>query len=201
METTENQVNYSETDVQSTSPLTSGANVSSMEPTENKADYPEPSIQAIPPLATDTIAMPAATTESIKYAGFWIRYVANFLDGIIVGFFSLIPVLILFFLGANILDRLLFYIISFSYFIILTYNKEATWGKMALGLKVISSNGEKLGLGQVFLRETIGKIVSGLILGIGYIMAGLTKRKEALHDKIAKTNVIYADPNKKTKFG
>jgi uncharacterized RDD family membrane protein YckC len=168
-----------------------------METTENQVDYLEADVQPTPPLAINPDVPPLATTASIKYAGFWIRFVANFLDGIIISLLSLIPVLILSFLGADILSRVLSYIISFGYFIILTYNKEATWGKMALGLKVIPSEKEKLSLGQVVLRETIGKIVSGIILGIGYIMAGFTERKEALHDKIAKTNVIYADPSKK----
>lgn len=134
---------------------------------------------------------------TVKFAGFWIRYVASLLDGIIVTFLSLIPTVILSVLGVDILAQFLAYVISFGYFITLTYKKEATWGKMALGLKVIPSEKEKLSLGQVFLRETIGKIVSGLILGVGYIMAGFTERKEALHDKIAKTNVIYKNPTKK----
>jgi uncharacterized RDD family membrane protein YckC len=170
-----------------------------MEPIKNQVNYAETSIQPTPPIANNAVTPLPPATASIKYAGFWIRFVANFLDGIIIGFLSLIPVLIFAFLGADILGRLLSYVISFGYFIILTYQKEATWGKMALGLKVIPSEKEKLSLGQVFLRETIGKIVSGLILGIGYIMAGFTERKEALHDKIAKTNVVYIDPNKKNK--
>jgi len=149
-----------------------------------------------------------AQAGGIKYAGFWIRWVANFLDGIIVSFFSIIPVLLIGMVlrgfsgimeGGETFARLIVSIIGFAYFIILTYKKGATWGKMALGIKVIPSEKEQLSLGQVFLRETVGKFVSGIIFGIGYIMAGFTEKKEALHDKIAKTNVIYTDPSKKNK--
>ena len=151
---------------------------------------------------------PQTDITTIKYAGFWIRWVASFIDGIIVSFLSLIPAFIIGFVLGKILGsktivvtvaQILAYIINFGYFITLTYKKEATWGKMALGLKVISFEKNKLSLGQVILRETIGKIISGLIFGLGYIMAGFTERKEALHDKIAKTNVIYKDPSKENK--
>lgn len=155
------------------------------------------SVPAQPAVAVNSSPIPQAAAPTIKYAGFWIRFVANFLDGIIIGFLSVIPVVIFVFLGAETVGRILSYIVGFGYFIILTYTQEATWGKMAMGLKVIPSETEKLTLGQVVLRETIGKIISGLILGIGYIMAGFTERKQALHDKIASTYVVYKDPTKK----
>jgi uncharacterized RDD family membrane protein YckC len=144
---------------------------------------------------------------TIKYAGFWIRFAASFIDGIIVSLISCMPIFLIgIFLGlaglgdgAKIITQIISYFISFGYFILLTYKKEATWGKMALGLKVIPSDKEKLSLGQVIMREVVGKFISGLTLGIGYLMVAFTEKKEALHDKIAKTNVIYADPNKKSK--
>ncbi len=83
------------------------------------------------------------------------------------------------------------------YYVVLTYKKGATWGKMAVGVKVVSVNGERLNLGKVVLRETVGKIASYLALGVGFIMAGFTERKQALHDKIAQTYVVYKDPNQK----
>jgi uncharacterized RDD family membrane protein YckC len=146
---------------------------------------------------------------TVKYAGFWIRLVANIIDIVIAYLLSLISApAIAFVFGAISLigfkfDNILFfllppYVVFFGYFIVLTYKKEATWGKMALGLRVVPSEKEKLSLGQVVLRETIGKIISAIILCIGFIMAGFTEKKEALHDKIAKTNVVYKDPAKKS---
>lgn len=65
-----------------------------------------------------------------------------------------------------------------------------TLGKMALGMKVIKVDGSPLGYGGAFLRW-LGSILSGLILAIGYIMAGLRSDKRALHDLIAGSRVTY----------
>jgi uncharacterized RDD family membrane protein YckC len=67
--------------------------------------------------------------------------------------------------------------------------KQATFGKRALGLKVTNLAGEKIGFGQASGRF-FGKFVSGITLYIGFIMAGFTERKQALHDLIAGTLVV-----------
>lgn len=140
----------------------------------------------------------------VKYAGFWIRWAASMLDGFIVGAMGFVVGILLGIIlavfGIKIKEspfRFLSYIISWSYFIFMTYKYEATFGKKLVGIKVVSDKAEKLTLGQVALRETVGKIVSFMTLMIGYIMAGFTERKQALHDKIASTVVVYKDPNKK----
>lgn len=61
---------------------------------------------------------------------------------------------------------------------------RGTIGKWALGIYVTDIDGGRLSFAQATGRY-FGKIVSGLILGIGYIMAGTTDRKQALHDKMA----------------
>jgi len=71
----------------------------------------------------------------------------------------------------------------------LKYYNGATLGKMALRLKVVKTEGE-LDWVTIILRETIGKFVSGIILGIGYLMVAWDPKKQALHDKIAGTYVI-----------
>jgi len=65
----------------------------------------------------------------------------------------------------------------------------ATPGKMALDLKVIRPDGGPLSLGRAVGRY-FAKIVSGIILAIGYIMAGFDSQKRALHDMICDTRVI-----------
>ena len=65
-----------------------------------------------------------------------------------------------------------------------------TLGKMALGMKVVRVDGSPLGYGGAFLRW-IGSLLSAIILGIGYIMAGLRTDKRALHDFIAGSRVTY----------
>jgi uncharacterized RDD family membrane protein YckC len=61
---------------------------------------------------------------------------------------------------------------------------------MALGLKVVRSNGAPLGWG-VSIGRYFMYIVSGIILGIGYIMAGFDDEKRTLHDRACDTRVIY----------
>ena len=68
-------------------------------------------------------------------------------------------------------------------------SKQATLGKMAMGLKVTDLDGERIGVGKSFLR-TIGSFVSAVLLMVGYLMVAFTERKQGLHDKIAGTLVV-----------
>ena len=85
-------------------------------------------------------------------------------------------------------------IIQWLYFALMeSSSRQATLGKMALGLKVTDMRGNRV----TFARATgryFGKIVSGLILNIGYIMAAFTERKQALHDMMANCLVIVDPP-------
>jgi len=65
---------------------------------------------------------------------------------------------------------------------------QATLGKMALGLKVTDLAGNRISFARATGRH-FAKYVSGMIFFIGYIMAGFTERKQALHDMIAGTLV------------
>lgn len=67
-------------------------------------------------------------------------------------------------------------------------SKQATLGKMALGLKVTDLEGRRISFARATGRH-FAKLLSGMILLIGYIMAGFTERKQALHDMIAGTLV------------
>ena len=71
--------------------------------------------------------------------------------------------------------------------------KQATLGKMALGLKVTDMYGNRITFGRATGRY-FGKILSGLILNIGYIMAAFTEKKQALHDMLANCLVIIDQP-------
>ena len=67
--------------------------------------------------------------------------------------------------------------------------KQATLGKMAMGIKVVDEQGQRI----TFLRATgraFGKWLSSIILYIGFLMAGATRRKQALHDIICSTLVV-----------
>jgi uncharacterized RDD family membrane protein YckC len=63
-------------------------------------------------------------------------------------------------------------------------SKQATLGKRALGIVVSDMQGRRISFGRATGRY-FGKMVSSLTLGVGYIMAAFTERKQALHDMMA----------------
>lgn len=89
---------------------------------------------------------------------------------------------------------LIFYILLplavYSYF---AFCESSVWqgtpGKKLLGMIVTDENGNRLTFGKAFGRN-VAKILSGLICSIGYIMAGFTEKRQALHDIIARTLVL-----------
>ncbi len=66
---------------------------------------------------------------------------------------------------------------------------QATLGKLAIGIKVTDDDGQRIGLGRGIGRF-FASIISSLVLCIGYVMAGFTDRKRALHDMLASTLVV-----------
>jgi len=152
----------------------------------------------------------------MSYAGFWKRFAAYLIDtiiiGCVVGIFSLLFGIGLFtsmtaidvqsmndeeasvaaagMLGGFVMFFFIMFIAQWLYFALMeSSSKQATLGKMALGIVVTDMDGNRVS----FLRATgryFGKILSGLILYIGYIMAGFTERKQALHDMIASCLVV-----------
>lgn len=147
-------------------------------------------------------------SENIKYAGFWIRFAAYFIDGIIIGIpISLIAVALgvlpifstndvnttLYAQSLFILD-MFFYIsllmISVLYYAGMHASKwQGTLGKMIVGIKVTDLNGQRISFGRS-LGRFFATILS-MIFFIGYIMAAFTNKKQSLHDRIAGTVVVY----------
>jgi uncharacterized RDD family membrane protein YckC len=136
------------------------------------------------------------------YGGFWIRFGAAVIDGILIGIanFALQSVFSLRMTNPNPADIALLLStlgMSFSVSIILNALYEAfflvqygaTPGKMVCHLKVITPDGGGLTWGRALGRH-FAKFLSGITLLIGYIMAGFDNEKRALHDYIAGTRVI-----------
>jgi len=71
-------------------------------------------------------------------------------------------------------------------------SKQATFGKRIMGIKVIGADGGRISFARATGR-TFSKMVSYAVMYVGFIMAGLTNRKRALHDYIAQTYVVRAD--------
>ena len=86
--------------------------------------------------------------------------------------------------------NLVSFVIGWLYFALMESSERgATLGKMALGLRAVTSTGQRL----TFLNATgryFAKILSAIILMIGFIMIGFTDKKRCLHDMIAGTLVI-----------
>ncbi len=142
------------------------------------------------------------TPQSQPKAGFWIRVVASLLDSFLLAVvqfaLSLLIGLIIGMLGIsvegdpaiNIVIWLFGASISIGYAVFFTGYCGQTPGKMALRIKVIRTDGSQLSYGRAALREVLGKFISGILLGIGYLMVIFDNQKQGLHDKIADTYVI-----------
>jgi uncharacterized RDD family membrane protein YckC len=144
-------------------------------------------------------------TGNLNYAGFWIRFGAVFIDGIIL---QVVFVCLRLALGVGFLPSapapgappavsptialigLLNIIIAISYETLFIGKWGATPGKMACKIKVVTPDGGRVSYLRA-LGRYFAKLISGIILCIGYIMAGFDSEKRALHDRICNTRVIY----------
>ncbi len=136
-------------------------------------------------------SIPPALPEQPRYAGFWIRLLAYIIDAVILGAisFPLIQVLSSMGIGDH-STNVLSIAISWMYFAVF---ESSTWmgspGKKALGLIVTDEQGQQLSVGRA-TRRYFAKILSALLLGIGFFMIAFTARKQGLHDKIFHTLVV-----------
>lgn len=134
--------------------------------------------------------------------GFWIRVVATLLDSFLLGIvqfaltFIITQVISLMGIAAGEDPAVSFIIwlfgttISLGYAVFFIGYCGQTPGKMALRIKVVGTDGSRLTYGRAVKREVLGKFVSSILLGIGYLMVAFDSRKQGLHDKIADTYVI-----------
>jgi len=129
----------------------------------------------------------------MKYAGFWIRLVALAIDCIII--VPLNNYILSYISDGSILRILVPNMIWWVYTAGLTYSSlQATLGKKILGLKVVDLNGNRISFGKATGRF-LASILSGLILGIGYLMVAFNPKKQGLHDQIAGTYVVKNTPS------
>jgi uncharacterized RDD family membrane protein YckC len=141
----------------------------------------------------------ARVSAATRPAGFWIRVVAVLIDGVV-----LIVVQGILFGAGWILwgsglsagvavkgaTQLFSSLIGAAYTIVFHWMWGQTLGKMALQIRVVSMGGGPLSFGQAVGRY-FATFLSALILGIGFIMAGVRSDKRALHDLLAGTRVEY----------
>lgn len=151
-------------------------------------------------------------TPTPSPAGFWMRFAALLVDGILIGLVNLLvmtPLLgqtfrmavdaeagglsendVLAWLTTFVLSNLAIMVIGWLYFALMeSSGRQGTLGKHLLGIRVTGLDGGRISFGRATGRY-FGKILSGMILMVGYLMAGFTDRKQALHDMLAGTLVV-----------
>jgi uncharacterized RDD family membrane protein YckC len=157
----------------------------------------------------------AASPLGWHYGGFWIRFGARVIDGLVLG----VPLLILLALLIPNLIRtqgdasnpavaaivafsvtfiLIYFVVLICYEVLFLRYRGATLGKMACGLKVVRSDGSSLGWGVSIGRFVMWNVVTSGIPYLNFIlmltsgiMAGTDGEKRALHDRVCDTRVVY----------
>jgi uncharacterized RDD family membrane protein YckC len=167
------------------------------------------------PIAGGVATVPAYTGYAavlpVEYAGFWVRFLAFLIDNAVMGIgFVLILIPLIFLTGLGgfigeihpnqdmndvgifILFGLLFLAATVSLLLTWLYHAlmessewQATVGKRLLGLVVTDMAGQRVSFGRATGRH-FAKIITNMVPAfIGYIMAGFTEKKQALHDMLA----------------
>jgi uncharacterized RDD family membrane protein YckC len=149
---------------------------------------------------------PVLAAGQLRYAGFWIRVVAKILDVLIImipimvfGFITALstvsggrshnPPTAYFFIQGFLQLSIIFVNLAYQTFFLGKYG--ATPGKMACKIKVVTSEGGKIGYGRAVGRF-FAEMISGIICDIGYLLAAFDNpQKRALHDHICNTRVVY----------
>lgn len=164
-------------------------------------------MSSLPPPPPDSFGTVFADSIPKKsYAGFWRRVVASIIDSIITAIaFVIIGAGLALSAGESVSRTLagedgfnapyavlnIFSLVGGWLYSALMESsaKQATLGKMALSICVTDMDGRRISFGRATGRY-FAKILSAIILLIGYIMAAFTARKQGLHDMIASTLVV-----------
>ena len=170
--------------------------------TEQNDNRIQPDASLLPPTDPAALEMgpiqPAVVDgeeKTVHFAGFWMRFWAYLTDLIVIGSLNRILVHPIFKFykepGSNWFswETLLTAFVFFLYFILMTKYFNQTLGKMIFGLQVVALKEEAMTWGTVLFRELVGRYISK-VTWVGYLLAGLLPKKQALHDVFADTSVI-----------
>jgi uncharacterized RDD family membrane protein YckC len=164
-----------------------------------------PVISGGPGVAIET---PAVGVASMEYGGFWIRFAAKMLDGLIQDII-LVPFVLLFsprisligrggpptppeiatLVAAGVAVGLGAFVVVICYNTFFLGKFGATPGKMVCGLKVITAEGAPISYARA-LGRVAAEFLSRMFCDVGYIIAAFDSQKRSLHDHIANTRVI-----------
>lgn len=169
-------------------------------PVENETRHAGAAVQHaqhfVPPKPSLSVRKP--------YAGFWIRVEAFLTDFVTLYAIMLVSVLVLVLFLAYLTSVTLYGVVMVALVYLLLFGligvwlyfslfessrKQATPGKLLLCLKVVAPDGSRLSFGRATGRY-FAKFLSCLTFGVGYLMAGFTPKKQALHDMMAQCFVV-----------
>ena len=149
----------------------------------------------------------------MTYAGFWSRFGAYLIDGIVAGIIVKVSMYLIMSPMSYYLSRMymsgnfqagtippslpiilgIWVLAAVSiqslYFILMWGYKGATFGKMATKVKIVNIDGSNISYGTAFLRY-IGTIISSIPFSLGYLGMLWDDKKQTWHDKIASTCVV-----------
>jgi uncharacterized RDD family membrane protein YckC len=151
----------------------------------------------------------------VVYGGFWLRVAARIIDGVILWFIGqIVGALVLGVVAPDLIKSFALtpgeqpspeqvgvmfrafaivfvtsLIVGLLYDLLFIRKMAATPGKLALGLKLERADGTPLSYGRIIGRH-FGVMLSGLLFGIGHLLAAFDKEKRALHDHLCDTRVV-----------
>lgn len=141
--------------------------------------------------------------EKRERAGFWIRFWAYLIDLVVL--FSLNGILLsplmfvendpIYLTNFFTLQGLLSALTSYLYFLLMTKAFGQTLGKMILGVKVVRTDGAPLTWSDLLFREVVGRFIhrSLVITNVLYLVVGVTRNKQGIHDMFGNTSVIHVE--------
>lgn len=164
-------------------------------------------ISTPPSLETKQESTPASpeTRPEQKYVGFWARFAANFLDGILISIFVSPGSIWLVHetercvgsgdWGVALAFYSVLYILSQVILLVLWCKKQASIGKMAISAKIVDARTGGVPTKKQLIGRYFAYVLSTLPLGLGFLWIAFDSKKQGWHDKLAGTAVIYVGDN------
>lgn len=170
------------------------------QPVQGQQPYAAPGGVAAPPgPAYPGQQRPAM--QRYEYIGFWTRFAAMFVDGIVVG---IVRVGLYAAMGVplNVMDRanansekesqlyILLAVLYAAYFVLMNTACGATLGKMAAGIKIVKTDGSPIGFGNALGRYLLQTIFAIFTCGLAYIAVATNSVHQGWHDRLMNTMVV-----------
>lgn len=142
--------------------------------------------------ATQALSIGAGDQASVEYMGFMIRLAAWAIDFVVLSIIQIV-------LSQIGLDLLALFV-GVPYGVLFIGLRGQTPGKMALRIQVVDQRGNVPGIGRAALREIVGKLVSAIVILLGFLWIGWNREKRGWHDHIAGTFVVRKQRDRVSSF-